>query len=288
MNRRRTPGQTILLYSAVLLAAFWFLFPFYWLFMSSFMLPSEMGADPIHWIPEQPTLKNYADLLSGNTSRDPQYGKVSQGNRALRTLSNSVVVGFGVAISNLVLGSLAAYSFSRYRTRLNQVLLGAILGVRTIPAMALIVPFFLIFRRLGLVNNIWGLVLAHNVLILPFSIWVLKAYLDTVPRDIEEMSLIDGCNRMQSLWHILLPVARPGLVGAAVLAFMESWGEFFFSLILASDLTFPPMMAGLRVLVQINWNVLAAASVLGVLPPLVTVLVFQRFIVAGLGSGALK
>ena len=154
--------------------------------------------------------------------------------------------------------------------------------------MALIIPMFIIYRNLGMIDTPWALVISYNVFTLPMTIWILKEYFSTIPVDIEEMAMIDGATRFQAFRKVVLPVAAPGLTAAGLIAFMESWSEFFYALCLTNQLTFPPLLAGFRRLEQVNWNALAAAAVLGVIPPVILALVFQRYLVAGLSGGAVK
>jgi multiple sugar transport system permease protein len=287
--RFRFPTRQILLAVAGLVFGFWILFPFYWMITSSFMHPAELGAVPPHWIPQQPTTQNYEEVTVGRVNREGStHGSTTEGQRFPKAMGNSFIIAFAVAIYNLVVGTLAGYSYSRFKffgSRLSYLLF---LGSRGLPTMALIIPFFIIFRNLKVIDTVWALIISHNVFTLPMTIWVLKEYFATVPVDLEEMAMIDGAGRLRAFVSVVLPISGPGLVAAGLMAFLESWSEFFYALCLTNQLTFPPQLAGFQRLEQVNWGALAAAGVLGVIPPVLLALVFQRYLVAGLSRGAVK
>jgi len=288
-RRARIPWRKVLLFVFALFFGFWILFPFYWMITSSFMKPAELGAVPPHWIPHEVTTENYVQVVTGETAKAKSaYGTGHEGQRFPLSLANSFLVATLVAALNLVIGALAGYSYARFRffgSRSSYVLF---LGSRALPTMALIVPMFIIFRNLSLIDTPWSLIIAYNIFTLPMTIWVLKEYFQTIPVDIEEMAMIDGATRLRALVSVVIPIAGPGLTAAGVMAFMEAWSEFFYALALTNQLTFPPLLAGFRRLEQVNWNALAAAAVLGVIPPVMLTLIFQRFLVAGLSRGAVK
>ena len=287
--RWRFPWRKSILFVFALAFGFWILFPFYWMITSSFMTPAELGAVPPHWIPRNPTTQNYVQVTTGETSNAKSaYGSGTEGQRFPRALYYSFLVGICVAAFNLVVGALAGYSFARFRFFGSNVSYLLFLGSRALPTMALIIPMFIVYRNLGMIDTPWALVISYNVFTLPMTIWVLKEYFSTIPVDIEEMAMIDGATRLQAFVKVVLPIAGPGLTAAGLIAFMESWSEFFYALCLTNQLTFPPLLAGFRRLEQVNWNALAAAAVLGVIPPVLLALLFQRFLVAGLSRGAVK
>lgn len=287
----RFPARKVVLFLMALVFGFWILFPFYWMIMSSFMSPAELGAVPPHWIPQQPTFKNYTEVTTGRTedkSGGFSHGTAKEGQRFPKGLANSFIVALLVAAYNLVVGTLAGYAYTRFRFFGSRATYLSFLGTRALPTMALIVPFFIIFRNLHVIDTVWVLVISYNVFTLPMTIWVLKEYFATIPVDLEEMAMIDGANRLRAFVSVVLPISGPGLTAAGLMAFLESWSEFFYALCLTNQLTFPPLLAGFRSLEQVRWNALAAAAVLGVIPPVLLALAFQRYLVAGLSRGAVK
>jgi len=144
------------------------------------------------------------------------------------------------------------------------------------------------FRIINVINTPWALILSYNLFILPLTIWLLKGYFDNVPVDLEEMALIEGLSRFKALLLIVVPVAIPGFIAVFIMAMMESWSEFFFALILTNQLTLPPILVGFEQMEQIQWNVMAAATVITIIPPVIVALILQKYIITGLTSGAVK
>lgn len=279
----------IIIYAGFILFLFWIIFPFIWVLISSFMTQKELGAVPPHWIPKEPTLGNYFSVLSGKfTEGVGSHGTLSDTKIILRPMINSFYISFIVALYNTVIGGIAAYSMSRFRTKLNHCLYLTFLGSRVLPPMAMIIPFFVIFRQLNMINTPWVLILSYNLFILPLSIWLLKAYFDKVPPDLEEMALIEGLGRFGALFRIVIPVAIPGFIAVFIMAMMEGWSEFFYALVLTDEMTLPPVLIGFEQMQQINWTTMAAATVITVIPPVALVLILQKYIITGLTAGAVK
>jgi multiple sugar transport system permease protein/trehalose/maltose transport system permease protein len=159
------------------------------------------------------------------------------------------------------------------------------IGTRVVPAIAIVGPFFVFFREVNLLNTPWALVISYNVFTLPLAIIVLKNYFDQLPRSLEEASLVDGASRLQTLYLVVAPLARPGIAAAGVLIFLEAWSEFFYSLVLTNELTVPPLLASFQSAEQFNWNALAAATILAIIPPVVLAMCFQRNVVSALTAG---
>jgi multiple sugar transport system permease protein len=194
---------------------------------------------------------------------------------------------------NLVLGTLAGYAYARSKgSRLMNGTLWALMITRMTPSLALILPFFILFRWFGLLDTRTGLVVAYCSLILPLSTWMMKGYFENLPPNLERAARIDGCTRLQTIWKIVLPVARPGIVAAGIFCFLVSWNEFIFALILTGSpkaQTIPVIIAGFLVQLRFfDYGPMFAASVLAVIPPVVIALAFQRYLVRGMLAGSLK
>jgi multiple sugar transport system permease protein len=204
---------------------------------------------------------------------------------------NSLVAATGTAALNLILGTLAGYSLARFRFRGHGSLLGIYLGSRMLPGIALIVPLYLTIKTLGLLDHLSALVVTYLSFTLPFTIWLLKNYFQTIPRSLEEAAFMDGCSWLQMLTKVLLPAAVPGLIAAGMFAFMTSWNDYLFAVILTSTTaskTLPVVVAGFVTDVTTERTLMATSGVLAVVPPLVLAFLFQRLIVQGLTSGAVK
>ena len=270
-----------------MLFGIWVLAPLWFTVHSSFSNPSEMSIRPPNWIPAKPTLGNYISVFTSATDKSGQYTS-QQAGRMWRALSNSLIVGLLVAFSNILIGGFAGYAYSRYRFRGSQAGYLFLLATRVVPGIAIIVPFFAGFRAVGLIDTPWALIISYNLFTLPFSIWLLKSYFDRMPREIEEAAYVDGASRLRTIFVIVAPLARPGLVATLLLIFLESWSEFFYAMVLTNSLTVPPLLASYQSLQTFTWNVLAAATVVSLIPPIILAVIFQRYIVSGLTQGAVK
>ncbi|MCY4540234.1 MAG: carbohydrate ABC transporter permease [Chloroflexi bacterium] len=281
-------ARKVATYAAFFCLLFWVGFPVYYMLITSFMDPPELGVKPPHWIPQKPTIENYREVIIGETGQRGDYGTTTEFSRMMPALLNSTVVSVSVVLLNLVIGGMAAYAFSRFDFRFSRFAYLGVLMTRVLPALSLIVPLFIILRKLKLINTLWALIFTYTIFILPLTIWILREYFDTLARDIEEMALIDGATRWQAFRMVVAPLAIPGLIAVGVMSFMEAWSEFFFALTLTNSLTYPPLLMSFRNLHQVNWNALAAATTIGVLPPVIVAFVFQRYLVRGLSEGAVK
>jgi multiple sugar transport system permease protein len=283
------PWRAIAIYLLAIFFALYLLAPFAWIVLTSFMTEADALSVPPQWIPAHPTLDNYAGFFN------PTVRQRLQGARAVEEtpvgLLNSMIVAFSTALLNLALATLAAYSFARIRFRGSQVLLMLYLVSRMVPGVVIIIPFFLILRALGLLDSYLGLILSYTTFTLPFTIWILKDYFRTIPRDLEDAARVDRCNWLQMMWRVFLPISAPGLVAAGVFAFMTAWNEFLFALFLTSTIkskTIPLIVANFANDLNVQFTFMAAAGVLSVIPPLVLALIFQRLIVQGLAAGSVK
>ena len=279
--------RTVFIYFCFMLFGIWVLAPLWFTVHSSFSNPSEMSIRPPNWIPAKPTLGNYISVFTSATDKSGQYTS-QQAGRMWRAMSNSLIVGLLVAFSNILIGGFAGYAYSRYRFRGSKAGYLFLLASRVVPGIAIIVPFFAVFREVGLIDTPWALIISYNLFTLPFSVWLLKSYFDRLPREIEEAAYVDGASRLRTIFVIVAPLARPGLVATLLLIFLESWSEFFYAMVLTNSLTVPPLLASYQSLQTFTWNVLAAATVVSLIPPIILAVIFQRYIVSGLTQGAVK
>jgi len=285
--KRQDAPRTVFLYCCLFLFAVWVLAPIAFTVQSSFAPAGSMTAQPPNWIPRTITFDNYASVFGSATDKSGQYTS-EQGGRMWSALFNSAMIGLLVAFSNLVIGGLAGYAYSRYQFRGSRAGFLFLLATRVVPGIALVVPFYALFRMAGLINTPWSLIIAYNIFTLPLSIWLLKSYFDHLPREIEEAASVDGAGRWRTLVIIVMPLARPGLVATGLLVFLEAWSEFFFAVVLTNQLTVPPLLAGYQSLQTFTWNTLAAATVISLIPPVLLAVIFQRYIVSGLSAGSAK
>jgi multiple sugar transport system permease protein/raffinose/stachyose/melibiose transport system permease protein len=270
------PGMIFIVIGAIVLVLVC-LFPFAWMFLSSIKLLPELYTIPPHWLPNNPTLSNYANVLFN--SNIPRY------------FLNSIVISVGSTGLALILAVFASYGFARFKFKGKPLLQGFVLVGQLLPTAAIIVPLFITLRYLGLVNTYWGLILVYMIITLPLSVWMLTSYLKAIPVELEEAAIIDGSSRLGVLFRITLPLAMPGLVAVIVYAFVTTWNEFIFALCFATDSsvkTLPVGLAEFSTEFNTDWGSVMAASVVMTLPIALLFLVFQNLFVGGLTAGATK
>ena len=277
--------RTALLTFFVILALLFIYLPVAWLVISSLSTRAELLSTPIHWIPQQPTFQNYISILF------PGQG-TSEVARTFRiTLMNSLLVATSVTVIALLVGSLASYALIRLRFPLQRGMMIGILATRMIPEISLIIPLYLFATRVGLFNSPVILVITYLSFALPFAIWLMAAFFDTIPLELEDAARIDGCSRLETLWRIILPISAPGLVSTGLFVFMTAWDEFFFALILTSTVaakTVPVAIAEFSGRYVVDVGGMMTGGVLAAIPPVLLALLLQRYIVSGLTAGAVK
>lgn len=275
---KRTPLQSAILYATVLAALAVVLFPIYWLFNTAISTTVELSGLPPSFWPE-----------------DPQwgiFGKVISERPIERWLMNSVLVAIGAVGLSMVVSVLAGYALSRFSVRGGHSLGIFILTAKMLPATLLVMPLFALFSSLGIMGSLWGLMLAHSTLTIPFTTWMLKGYFDTIPRELEQAAMVDGCSPLAAMVRVILPVAMPGLAATALYAFVLSWADYAFArtfLVNSPDnWTANLGIATMRGEYTSDWNEISAAAVFVALPIIVIYLFLERYLVGGLTSGAEK
>jgi multiple sugar transport system permease protein len=281
--------KKVVLYVLAIGFALYLVVPFYWIVNMSVMHEVDAASVPPHFLPDDPTPANYLSFV--NPSSDQALvGSNAVGDTPYAVL-NSLVVALSTALVNLVLGTFAAYSFSRIQFRGSQLLLIVYLLTRMVPGIAIIIPFYLVMRSLGLLDTYGALILSYTTFALPITIWILKDYFRTVPRELEDAARVDRCGWFRMMWQVFLPISAPGLVAAAIFSFMTAWNEFMFALFMTSTIssqTIPVIAANFATDLNTQVTLMAAAGVLAVVPPLVLVLICQRLIVQGMAAGSVK
>jgi ABC-type glycerol-3-phosphate transport system permease component len=259
-----------------LLLVFGFVFPVYWTIASSFAPEARLfDVPPI--VPTDVTFDHYRALF--------------EERQFWRPMRNSLVVAGSTTALAIVIGTLAAYAVTRLRFRGRTLLLAAVLAVSMLPQVSLVPPLYLALRAAGLIDTYAGLVLPYLSFALPLSIWLLVGYFRQLPAEVEDAALIDGASRVQALWHIVLPLAWPGVATAAILTFLYCWNEFLFALSFTlgpERYTAPVAIALFRGRYQVPWGQILAAAVVTTLPVVAVVIAFERRIVEGLTAGAMK
>jgi ABC-type glycerol-3-phosphate transport system permease component len=258
--------------------------PFIWILIAS--VTPEVSAEAgtpwqstrgVHYFPTNPSLANYETLFV-NVPFAIYF-------------RNSLIVATGTMALTLVVASLGAYSFARFHFRGRSPLLTATLMAYMIPSVVLLVPLLVIFRSYGLINTYPGLILAECTITAPFALLLMINYFSSLPRELEDAAQVDGCNRLQTLVKIVMPLAIPGLMAGGLFAFIVAWNDFLFAFLFTTTddvKTLPVIMRLFALGEPAVWGVSAAGAVLATLPVAAIFLIFQRMLIAGLAAGALK
>ncbi|HEX9013016.1 MAG TPA: carbohydrate ABC transporter permease [Anaerolineaceae bacterium] len=259
--------------------------PVAWLVISSIATRNDLLTVPLRWIPEHANIQNYIDILIPGTD-------VSSVAATFKvTLKNSIVVATSTTLICLVAGSLAAYALARLEIPFRRFMLMGVMSTRMIPEVSLVIPLYILASRAGLMDSPIILILTYLSFALPFAIWMLAAFFEAVPFELEDAALIDGASRWGILFKVILPVSTPGLVSTALFTFLLAWDEFFFALIFTSTLaakTVPVAIAEFTGRYAVDITGMMTGGVLAALPPVILSLIFQRYIVSGLTAGAVK
>ncbi len=272
---------------AVALIFLWSFLPIAALIFISLSPPTDLIRTPPSIIPSSLTFENYKAVLMAQGTTSVQAARVPL------SLLNSFGTGIVVSVINVALGTLAGYGFARYADkRFFAVSLWALLLTRMIPALTLVLPFFVIFRILGLIDTHIGLVIAYSTILMPLAAWMMKTSFENIPISLERAAQIDGCSRFTMFVKVLVPVVRPGIIAALIFCFLVSWNEFLFAMILTSTpatQTIPVVIAGFLSQARFyEYGPMFAASVLAIVPPVAVAFFFQRYLVQGALSGAVK
>ena len=252
-------------------------FPALWILLTSLKLEVELVQKPITYWPHNPTLQNYVQAFTDQP--------------LLKYLGNSFTVALLATAASLVVSSFAAYAIARLNLKHRQLILTAIVGSSMFPLVTLLVPIFETMRSLNLLNTYAALVLPYVVLNLPVCTLVLVSFFQSIPKDLENAAMIDGCTRIGTLWHVVIPLAAPGVFTAGILAFVNSWDEFLLALSLNSSASMRTLPVGITLYqgeFSFPWPIISAALIVAIVPIAVLIAAFQERVVGGLTQGGLK
>ena len=263
----------------VLIAVFLFitLSPLIWVLSTSLKPNTETISFPPKLLPEVPTIENYLFVLT-----DPALA---------RSLVNSFIISIGSTALSVAVSSLAGYAFARFEFKGKNVIMSVILGLFMIPIVINIIPLYTMLANFGLLNSLVALMLTFQILIIPLNILLMKNYFETIPKELEEAALIDGCSRLGVLRRVTIPLSMPGFAIAAVLSFRFSWNEFILPVVLANrsdSMVFQVALYQFISLYRIDWGYLSAGITLSLIPVLVLMLTFQKQMIKGLTLGAIR
>jgi ABC-type glycerol-3-phosphate transport system permease component len=271
------PSRKVAVYALYAVILLVFLIPLYWALVTSVKPAGELFTVPPKWFTSQPSFENYIHVLK-STGMPVAYRN--------SFIISSLSVAFTVALS-----SLAAFGFSRYWFRGKNTLLLGLIVLRMLPAVMLIIPIYNMMNGYGLLDTFWALILVHTALNIPFSVWIMKSFFDSVPKELDEAALIDGCGSFRRFAFVILPMAGSGLIAIGILTFFLSWNDFIMALVLTSSRNVRPMSMALYSFMSIQgvqWGAMMSAACLAIAIPAVLFLLFQKYFLAGVTGGSLK
>jgi len=258
----------------ILFSAFVMLVPIAWIFLAAFKTHVDVYQLKLFFTP---TLGNFGTVFDAPFFLGAK-------------LLNSTVVALATVLLAIPVATMAAYSFSRFRLRGETAMLVAILATQFVPAVVIVLPFFVMFRDLGLLDTRAGLVVVNLAIVMPFAIWMIKGFIDGIPMDTEEAAMVDGSSRLQVIRNIVLPMAAPGILTAGIFCFIIAWNEFLFALILTNKhaVTLPIGLALFKAEEGDLWNLLSAAGIIIMVPMFILALIIRKYFVQGMTMGAVR
>ncbi len=272
MVNKKNPAKTCFFYLIVIVVCAIMVFPLYWMLISAF----KVQVDIIAWPPKftfKPTMANFREVLFAQ--------------HFMRYLKNSTIVALASVCISLVLGLPAAYAIARKNMKKTALF---ILVARLMPGISFLMPWYIIFSRLKLMDSYIALILSHILISLPLTIWTMEPYFRGIPMEMDESAMIDGASRTKTFISIILPLAGPGIVTATTLSFIFSWNNFMFSQVLSRQKTrtLPIAVNNFLSYASVDWGGVMAAAVFIMLPAIIITMIFQKYVIKGLTAGAVK
>lgn len=267
------------------------LLPFTWLFISSITTTEELSSFPPHWIPEEPTSDRYSTILLGKEISFRGSSLSAPSKIFTTAMLNSLIISSAVTACSIFLGMLAAYAFSQYTFRYKNKLFMLTICVQMLPHIAIIIPMYMLLKYLQITDTYFVLILLYTSGSVAYVIWLMNGFFARTPRELEESARIDGCSRLGAFFRIILPISLPGLVASGTLVFLQIWNEFLFALIFTKGnygKTISLAIGEFSTQFSIDYGLMATGGVLTAIPPIIIAFMFQKYIVQGLTSGALK
>jgi multiple sugar transport system permease protein len=282
--------------------------PLVWIFLTGFKTPPDSIAYPPRVV-FQPTLEGYVNLFTTRSRQTPEYIEslgppqswydslvrernmvITGPSRFIDRYQNSIIIGFGSTFLAVFLGTLAAYGFSRFKVPLKDDLMFFILSTRMMPPVAVAIPIFLMYRQLGLSDTALGMILLYTAVNLSLAVWLLKGFIDEIPREYEEAALVDGYTRLQAFVKVVLPQMRSGIAATAIFCLIFSWNEYAFALLLTSGQaqTAPPFIPLIIGEGGLDWPAVAAGTTLFILPVVIFTVMLRNQLLRGITFGAVR
>jgi ABC-type glycerol-3-phosphate transport system permease component len=252
-------------------------FPFFWMMSSSFKPPREIFAQPPAFIPQDPTLENFQRLFTATNF--------------LIYFWNSLTVSGLAVLLTMAVSAAGAYSLTRYRYPGREKIAGLILCTYMFAPIMVVIPFFILVKKVGIENTHFALVLAFTSFCLPFTLWLMRAFFQTIPIELEEAAMVDGAGRLRAVIYVVLPLALPGIIATSIFTFILAWNDYIFTRILISSDELKTLPVGVQDLFHsalIDWGLIMSAGMMITIPALVFFVAVQRYLIRGWGAGAVK
>lgn len=276
MNKPSTLRRILTTDLPVLLIVFFAMAPFSWMILTSLTPTAILSATGVSLSPSGWSLDNYVRLIEQTSF--------------LKNMFDSLIIAVGTVIVGLLVSVTAAYAFSRFRFAGRKAIMLQFLLINMFPIVLLILPLFILMRKLGILDTHLALILANATAAIPFAVWMLTSYVGAIPKSLDEAAMTDGCSRLTALRRIVLPLMMPGIISTGIYIFITAWNEYLYALTLGGNKVRPVTVA-IQTLIgeyQIEWGLLAAGAVVGALPATLLFLIVQRRLIGGLTQGAVK
>ena len=272
-NSRKINPLTILL---VIIMTLFLVFPFYWTVVTSLKPDSELYGLKVSFLPEEPTFESYSELL----------GRFNY----LHYFRNSFMIAGITTVVTLTVSTMAAYAFSRYQFKGRRFFMCLFLTNNMFPSVLLLIPLFMIMRKLSILYTPWALVLAYSTFTIPFTVWMMTGFINDLPSSLEEAAMIDGATRFGAFWSVVIPMLWPCLIATGVYIFMTAWNEYTFANLFTnpSSRTIPVALRTLIGEMGADWGLMAAGAVVSIVPILIMFFLVQKRLISGLTAGAVK
>jgi len=276
VDRRSRAARILQIEIPILIIVAFAIGPYLWMVLTSLKPDDDVSQWPLRYLPSRITFEHYDTLLEQTSFA---------GN-----LVNSLIVAFGAVAVGLAVSVPAAYAFSRFRFPGRRMLMTQFLVINMFPIVLLIIPLFVLMRNLGLLDTFIGIIAGHSTFAIPFAIWMLTSYMNSIPKELDEAALIDGATRLQVMRLVLLPLVMPGVVTTAIYIFVTSWNEYLFAMMLSGENVRTVTVALQHFIGEftVQWGLLTAGGTLIAIPVTILFLFVQRRLVSGLTSGAVK
>ena len=272
--------KSSLIYLALSLLVSYVLAPFIWLFLSSIKTKSEIYSVPLRYLPENPTWTNYIYVW---TSKQIPFSKF---------FMNSLIVAMASTVLGVLIAVFAGYAFSRFRFTGRIHLMLTFLTTQMFPSILVIIPLYITFSYFNLLNTYQCLIITYmGTFSIPFSTWLLMGFFESIPIDLDESAMIDGCSRLGALFRVVLPLTAPGIAATAIFCFNSAWSELLFSLMFLTHTELRTLPAGLYMMIsafEVEWGIINAGGVLAAIPTVVFFMFLQKYLIQGLTAGAVK